>query len=119
MGKITGVDWNEGMVKQAKQKTAHLTNVQVHIGNVLSLPFSDQQFDGVICDQVKNTLRINSAVMVLLYQGVWWVFIVQYSCTSMLWVGTSTRLKLDDQLYNFFVDCVWNVLLFVLDTQGW
>jgi len=57
VGKITGVDWNEGMVKQAKQKTAPLANVQVHIGNVLSLPFSDQQFDGVICDQVIQHLQ--------------------------------------------------------------
>ena len=52
VGKVTGVDRSEDMVRQAKQKTAHLANVEVHSANILSLPFPDQQFDGVICDQV-------------------------------------------------------------------
>ena len=53
--KMTGVERNEGMLKQSKEKTAHLANVEIVKGNVLSLPFPDQQFDGVICNQaIKN-----------------------------------------------------------------
>ena len=52
VGKVTGVEVNEGMLVQAKKKTAHLANVDVHQGNILSLSFPDQQFDGVICNQV-------------------------------------------------------------------
>ena len=49
---MTGVEQNEGMLKQSKEKTAHLANVEIVEGNILSLPFPDQQFDGVICNQV-------------------------------------------------------------------
>ena len=52
VGKMTGVEQNEGMLKQSKEKTAHLANVEIVEGNILSLPFPDQQFDGVICNQV-------------------------------------------------------------------
>lgn len=52
VGKVTGVEVNEGMLMQAKRKTAHLANVDLHHGNILSLSFSDQQFDGVLCNQV-------------------------------------------------------------------
>ena len=50
--KMTGVEQNEGMLKQSRKKTAHLANVKIFQGNILSLPFPDQQFDGVICNQV-------------------------------------------------------------------
>ena len=49
---MTGVEQNEGMLKQSRKKTAHLANVKIFQGNILSLPFPDQQFDGVICNQV-------------------------------------------------------------------
>ena len=52
VGKVTGVEVNEGMLVQAKRKTAHLANVDLHHGNILSLSFPDQQFDGVLCNQV-------------------------------------------------------------------
>ena len=39
--KMTGVERNEGMLKQSKEKTAHLANVEIVKGNVLSLPFPD------------------------------------------------------------------------------
>ena len=55
---MTGVEQNEGMLKQSKEKTAHLANVEIFQGNILSLPFPDQQFDGVICNQaMKNNNR--------------------------------------------------------------
>jgi len=53
--KVTGVDVNEGMLQQAKQKASHLTNMELVKGNILSLPFPDQQFDGVICNQVMKS----------------------------------------------------------------
>ena len=56
VNKMTGVEQNEGMLKQSKEKTAHLANVEIVKGNILSLPFPDQQFDGVICNQVTNTI---------------------------------------------------------------
>ena len=54
VGKVTGVEVNEGMLRQAKKKTSHLTNVELVKGSILSLPFPDQQFDGVICNQVMS-----------------------------------------------------------------
>ena len=52
VGKVTGIELNDGMLAQAKQKTTTLPNVEVQKGNVLSLPFPNEQFDAVICNQV-------------------------------------------------------------------
>ena len=60
VGKVTGVDVNEGMLRQVKQKASHLTNVELVKGNILSLPFPDQQFDGVICNQVMKSKPTHS-----------------------------------------------------------
>jgi len=58
VGKVTGVDVNDGMLRQVKQKASHLSNVELVKGNILSLPFSDQQFDGVICNQVMKNIDL-------------------------------------------------------------
>ena len=63
VGKMTGVEQNEGMLEQSRQKTAHLANVEIFQGNILSLPFPDQQFDGVVCNQaMKNNNRFKAAL---------------------------------------------------------
>ena len=59
VGKVTGVEVNEGMLMQAKKKTTHLANVDVHHGNILSLSFPDQQFDSVLCNQVAITIQFS------------------------------------------------------------
>ncbi len=52
IGKVTGLELNGGMLAQAKEKTAAMSNVELHNGNILNMPFSDGEFDGVICNQV-------------------------------------------------------------------
>ena len=63
VGKMTGVEQNEGMLKQSKEKTAHLANVEIVEGNILSLPFPDQQFDGVICNQVTILFHMQPCIL--------------------------------------------------------
>ena len=60
---MTGVEQNEGMLKQSKEKTAHLANVEIVEGNILSLPFPDQQFDGVICNQVTILFHMQPCIL--------------------------------------------------------
>ena len=55
MKKVTGLELNEGMLSQARKKTAGLDNVELLHGNILSMPFEDGMFDGVICNQVDVT----------------------------------------------------------------
>ncbi len=52
VGRVTGLELNGGMLSQARGKTAAVANVEIHGGNVLEMPFSDGEFDGVVCNQV-------------------------------------------------------------------
>ena len=56
VGKVTGLELNGGMLAQAKQKAAALSNVELHNGNIMMMPFPDGTFDGVICNQVKFSI---------------------------------------------------------------
>ena len=67
VGKVTGLELNGGMLAQAKGKTAAMTNVGLHSGNILDMPFSNGMFDGVICNQVCKAvilLQINFSLFV-------------------------------------------------------
>ena len=55
-GKMTGLDRNEGMLLQLKQKMLIPRNVEVKCGNILAMPFPDASFDGVTCNQVIHHL---------------------------------------------------------------
>ena len=50
--KITGLDANEGMLGKARTKVVEIDNVELVQGSILTLPFKDDTFDGVICNQV-------------------------------------------------------------------
>ena len=55
-GKMTGMDQNEDMLLQLKQKMSIPRNVEVKCGNVLAMPFPDASFDGVTSNQVIHHL---------------------------------------------------------------
>ena len=52
IGQITGIDYNDGMLEKAIEKTAHLPHVKLLQGNALNLPLPDGYCDAVICTQV-------------------------------------------------------------------
>ena len=52
VGKVTGLELNEGMLGRAMEKTAALKNVTVMQGDITNMPFQDSQFDGLCCNQV-------------------------------------------------------------------
>lgn len=52
VGQVHGLDYSKGMVAKAKEKTQHLTNVELQEGDITSIPFLDDYFDGIIINQV-------------------------------------------------------------------
>ena len=52
VGMVTGLELNEGMLKKAKEKTAHLKNVTLMQGDVTDMPYPDGHFDAVCCNVV-------------------------------------------------------------------
>jgi demethylmenaquinone methyltransferase/2-methoxy-6-polyprenyl-1,4-benzoquinol methylase len=59
VGKVTGLEVNEGMLGRAMEKTANLKNVSLTQGDVTKMPFPDNQFDGICCIQVHVLLLYN------------------------------------------------------------
>lgn len=56
VGKVTGLDLNEGMLKKALEKTAHIENVQVMHGDITNMPYPDGQFDAICCNVVSISI---------------------------------------------------------------
>lgn len=52
MGRVTGVDFNEGMLEQCRKKVAGLSNVELRQGNATQLDLPDEFCDAVIINQV-------------------------------------------------------------------
>ena len=52
VGKVTGLEVNEGMLGRAMEKTTSLKNVTITQGDITNMPFQDKQFDGICCNQV-------------------------------------------------------------------
>ena len=52
VGKVTGLEVNEGMLGRAMEKTATLKNVSLTQGDVTEMPFQDNQFDAICCNLV-------------------------------------------------------------------
>ena len=52
VGKVTGLEMNEGMLGRAMEKTATLKNVSLTQGDITKMPFPDNQFDGICYNQV-------------------------------------------------------------------
>ena len=53
VGKVTGIEYNKGMMEQAIKKTKHLPNVKIMEGSALSVPLEDKYCDVVICTHVR------------------------------------------------------------------
>ncbi len=54
LGSLVGVDFNEGMLAQARTKLGE--DVELTCGSILDLPYKDEQFDGITCNQVIHHL---------------------------------------------------------------
>ena len=52
VGKVTGLEVNEGMLGRAMEKTATLKNVSLTQGDVTKMPFPDNEFDAICCNLV-------------------------------------------------------------------
>lgn len=52
VGQVHGLDHSKGMLAKAKEKTQHLTNVELQEGDITNMPFLDDYFDGIIINQV-------------------------------------------------------------------
>ncbi len=53
VGKITGIEYNPGMLEQAKAKMANLKNVELLQGDGTNVPLPDGYCDVVYCTQVR------------------------------------------------------------------
>ena len=63
VGKVTGLEVNEGMLGRAMEKTAALNNVSLTQGDITKMPFQDNQFDGICCNLVSYYLALNYCSM--------------------------------------------------------
>jgi len=54
LGSLFGIDFNDGMLAQARAKLGE--DVELTCGSILGLPYEDEWFDGVICNQVIHHL---------------------------------------------------------------
>ena len=55
VGRITGVEFNQGMLDRARQKTAELSNVELQQGDATQLELPDGFCDAIIINQVSIT----------------------------------------------------------------
>ena len=53
---IYGLEVNEGMLSQARQKLETASNVRLDQGSLLQVPYGDNMFDGLIMNQVIHHL---------------------------------------------------------------
>lgn len=60
IGKVTGLELNEGMLKKARGKTAHLKNVDVMQGDITDMPYPDGHFDAICCNMVSMSATLLS-----------------------------------------------------------
>jgi 2-aminoethylphosphonate-pyruvate transaminase len=56
IGKLHGRELNAGMQQVAKKRFADAPSVQIEQGSITELPFADETFDGIICNQVLHHL---------------------------------------------------------------
>jgi len=54
LGAVSGIDFSESMLAQARMKLG--SEVDLTCGSILQMPFEDQQFDGITCNQVLHHL---------------------------------------------------------------
>ncbi len=56
VGRLYGRELNAGMQKVAKERFADNPAVQIEQGSITELPFADETFDGIVCNQVLHHL---------------------------------------------------------------
>lgn len=56
---IHGIDANEGMLEKTKKKLAEYPQIHLKKADILKLPFEDNMFDGMMCNQVIQHLAID------------------------------------------------------------
>lgn len=56
VGKLHGRELNTGMQQVAKERFADNPEVQIEQGSITELPFADETFDGIVCNQVLHHL---------------------------------------------------------------
>ncbi len=56
IGMLHGREFNAGMQQVAKKRFADDPSVQIEQGSITELPFADETFDGIICNQVLHHL---------------------------------------------------------------
>ncbi len=54
LGSLAGVDFSEGMLTQARAKLGE--DIELACGSILDLPYEDERFDGITCNQVIHHL---------------------------------------------------------------
>jgi len=56
IGRLHGRELNAGMQQVASERFADDPNVQIEQGSITELPFADETFDGIVCNQVLHHL---------------------------------------------------------------
>ncbi|MGZ0174373.1 MAG: class I SAM-dependent methyltransferase [Planctomycetales bacterium] len=55
LGCLAGMDFSEGMLAQAREKLSE--DVELTCGSILEMPYEDERFDGITCNQVIHHLE--------------------------------------------------------------
>lgn len=55
LGTLFGIDFNEGMLAQARAKLGQ--DVELLCGSILDMPYENERFDGITCNQVLHHLE--------------------------------------------------------------
>lgn len=56
LGKLHGRELSEGMQTVAKERFADDPDIQIDQGSITELPYADESFDGIVCNQVLHHL---------------------------------------------------------------
>jgi len=56
VGRLFGLEFNEGMLTQAREKFQEDPNIGLDLGTLLDLPYEEAIFDGMMCNQVLHHL---------------------------------------------------------------
>jgi 16S rRNA A1518/A1519 N6-dimethyltransferase RsmA/KsgA/DIM1 with predicted DNA glycosylase/AP lyase activity len=72
VGKVTGLEVNEGMLGRAMDKTATFKNVSLTQGDITKMPFPDNRFDAICCNLV-SVLKVISYCYIPYGQKFMWL----------------------------------------------
>ncbi len=61
VGVLVGLEFNEGMLAQAREKFQNNPNIRLNLGSLLDLPYTADSFDGIMCNQVLHHLNTGNA----------------------------------------------------------